>query len=205
MRRLFYRALMLISFMMVSCAEEQTHIINLGYEEKEAKTIEFTNAQFIYSGDYAGEGFSDSWTIKFYTDMDIDEVGNPIGPGHIMQLALNAPYDDNQGASLQHLVGEYSSQNHSGDFNANTFVYGYLDILDLPNGRVEIPDGTFYAAIADGSTDMDVDILDDGKLSVVLNDDGSVTVNGTLVGKQCRKRNFVWRGMPEIKSYVKEE
>ena len=205
MRRLFYRALMLISFMMVSCAEEQTHIINLGYEEKEAKTIEFTNAQFIYSGDYAGEGLSDSWTIKFYTDMDIDEVGNPIGPGHIMQLALNVKYADDQEASLQNLVGDYLSQSHSGDFSVGTFVYGYLNLLDLPSGRVEIPDGTFYAAIADGSTDMDVDILDDGKLSVVLNDDGSVTVNGTLVGKQCRKRNFVWRGMPEIKSYVKEE
>ena len=205
MRRLFYGALMLISFLMVSCAEEHTHIINLGYEEKEAKTIEFTNAQFIYSGDYAGEGFSDSWTIKFYTDMDIDEVGNPIGPGHIMQLALNVKYADDQEASLQNLVGDYLSQSHSGDFSVGTFVYGYLNLLDLPSGRVEIPDGTFYAAIADGSTDMNVDILDDGKLSVVLNDDGSVTVNGTLVGKQCRKRNFVWRGMPEIKSYVKEE
>lgn len=205
MRRLFYGALMLISFLMVSCAEEHTHIINLGYEEKEAKTIEFTNAQFIYSGDYAGEGLSDSWTIKFYTDMDIDEVGNPIGPGHIMQLALNVKYADDQDASLQNLVGDYLSQSHSGDFSAGTFVYGYLNLLDLPSGRVEIPDGTFYAAIADGSTDMDVDILDDGKLSVVLNDDGSVTVNGTLVGKQCRKRNFVWRGTAEIKSYVKEE
>lgn len=205
MRRLFYGALMLISFLMVSCAEEHTHIILLGYEEKEAKTIEFTNAQFIYSGDYAGEGLSDSWTIKFYTDMDIDEVGNPIGPGHIMQLALNVKYADDQEASLQNLVGDYLSQSHSGDFSVGTFVYGYLNLLDLPSGRVEIPDGTFYAAIADGSTDMDVDILDDGKLRVVLNDDGSVTVNGTLVGKQCRKRNFVWRGMPEIKSYVKEE
>ena len=182
MRRSFCGAAMLLSiFMMVACVEEHPQVVDLGYQEKESNTIEFTNAQFIYTGDYAGDELSDSWTVKFYTDMEIDELGNPIGPGHIMQLALNAPYDDNQGASLQHLVGEYSSQNHSGDFNANTFVYGYLDILDLPNGRVEIPDGTFYAAIADGTTDMDVDLLDDGRLKIALNDDGTVAIEGTLV------------------------
>ena len=206
MRRFFCGVAVLLSLLtMVACAEEHTQVVDLGYQEKESNTIEFTNAQFIYTGNYAGDELSDSWTVKFYTDMEIDELGNPIGPGHIMQLALNAPYDDNQGASLQHLVGEYSSQNHSGDFNANTFVYGYLDLLDLPNGRVEIPDGTFYAAIADGTTNMDVDLLDDGRLKIALNDDGTVAIEGTLVGKQCRKRNFLWRGTAEIKSYIKEE
>ena len=191
--------------MMLSCAEEHTNIIDMGYQEKETENIEFTNAQFIYTGNYAGDELSDSWTIKFYTDMEIDEVGNPIGPGDIMQLALNVQYAEDQESSLQNLAGDYFSQNNTGDFSANTFVFGYLDILDLPNGRVEIPDGTFYAAIADGSTDMDIDLLDDGKLSIVLNDDGTVTIKGTLVGKQCRKRNFVWSGTPEIESYVKEE
>jgi hypothetical protein len=177
----------------------------LEYQEKETETIVFTNAQFIYTGNYSGDELSDSWTIKFYTDMEIDELGNPIGPGHIMQLALNVKYADEQEASLDKLAGEYFSQSNTGHFSANTFVYGYLDLLDLPTGRIEIPDGTFYAVIADGSTDMDIDLLDDGQFAIVLNDDGTVGIKGTLVGKQCRKRNFEWLGTHEIKSYVKEE
>lgn len=206
MRSILCKAAMLLIFFVVgSCAKEHTPTIDLEYQEKETETIVFTNAQFIYTGNYSGDELSDSWTIKFYTDMEIDELGNPIGPGHIMQLALNVKYADEQEASLDKLAGEYFSQSNTGDFSANTFVYGYLDLLDLPTGRIEIPDGTFYAVIADGSTDMDIDLLDDGQFAIVLNDNGTVGIKGTLVGKQCRKRNFEWLGTPEIKSYVKEE
>ena len=205
MRRLFYGVVVFLSAMVASCAEKHNDMIEGGFTEKELQKIVFTNAQFIYSGDSAGDGLSDSWTVKFYTDMEIDIYGDPIGPGHIMQLALNVAYAEGQEASLENLAGEYFSQNHSGDFSPNTFVYGYLSILDLPGGRIEIPDGTFYATIAEGTTDKDIDLLDDGKLTIVLNDDNTVTIEGSLVGKQCRKRKFEWRGTPEIKSYVVEQ
>ena len=56
MRRSFCGAAMLLSiFMMVACVEEHPQVVDLGYQEKESNTIEFTNAQFIYTGNYAGD------------------------------------------------------------------------------------------------------------------------------------------------------
>lgn len=206
MRRLFCGVALLLSLALgISCTEKQTGTTDLGYEEKELESIVFTNAELIYCGDAVGEGISDGFVVKLYTDMEFDIMGNPIGEGHIMQLMLNSPYSESQEASLDNIQGEYFSQSNSGDFTPWTFIYGYMNYIDLPGGRIELPDATFYAYIPEGKTDMDVDLLDDGKLTIVANEDGTLTISGTLVGKQCRKRKFEWRGTAEIRSEVVEE
>lgn len=178
---------------------------NGSFVEKEAKTTTFSNIEVYYNGDDIGEAISDGWLVKFYTDMEMDEMGNFVGPGEVMQLLLNVEYESAQKPDLAKLVGEYRAQSNSGDFSPNTFVYGYMDYIDLPDGRHERPDGTFYASIPDGSTEMDVDLIDDGSLEITSNGDGTYTIDGVLVGKQCRKRNFKWSGVIEPKSQVVEQ
>lgn len=173
------------------------------YTEKELETTLFTNIQVSYNGGDAISKITDGWVIKLYTDMEIDEVGNPIGPGEVMQLWLNVKYDEDQVANLKKLVGTYKSQSNSGDFGSGTFVWGQMVYLDLPNGKIALPDATFYASVAEGTTEMDVDLLDDGTLYITANEDGTYTIEGVLVGKQCRKRSFRWQGAIEPKSNVK--
>ena len=195
-----------VAMLLVACVDKgEGDIANADFVEKEATKVYFTNSEVYYLGDTAREESFDIWQIKFYTDMEIDELGNPIGPGSIMQLILNAPYEKEQTPNLGKLEGVYLAQSNSGDYSNFTFIYGYLDILELPDGRHELPDGTFYASIPEGSKQMDIDLLDDGKLEIVNNADGTTTIKGTLIGKQCRKRNFEWRGVIEPKSEVKKE
>ena len=196
----------LAAIFFVACTDKgASDVGNSDFIEKEPMEVVFTNSQIYYIGDTSQEQLSDIWLIKFYTDMEIDELGNPIGPGSVMQLVLNTPYESSQTPKIEKLEGRYLAQSNSGDFSQYTFIYGYLDILELPDGRHELPDGTFYASIAEGSTQMNIDLLDDGSLEIINNADGTTTIEGSLVGKQCRKRNFVWRGVVEPKSEVKQE
>lgn len=202
----FALCLAMVAMLFVACTDKgEGDIANADFVEKEATKVYFTNSEVYYLGDTAREESFDIWQIKFYTDMEIDELGNPIGPGSVMQLILNAPYEKEQTPNLEKLEGVYLAQSNSGDYSNFTFIYGYLDILELPDGRHELPDGTFYASIPEGSKQMDIDLLDDGKLEIVNNADGTTTIKGTLIGKQCRKRNFEWRGVIEPKSEVKKE
>ena len=202
----FALCLVLVALSLVACADRGAgDVVNDEFVEKEATEVLFTNADVYYLGDRAQEQSCDLWQIKFYTDMEIDELGNPIGPGSVMQLILNAPYEEDQTSNLDKLEGLYLAQSNTGDFSQYTFIYGYMDILELPDGRHELPDGTFYASIAEGSKQMNVDLLDDGKLEIINHTDGTTTIKGTLIGKQCRKRNFVWSGVVEPKSEVKQE
>ena len=202
----FTLCLVLVALSLIACTDRGAgDVVNDEFVEKEATEVLFTNADVYYLGDRAQEQSCDIWQIKFYTDMEIDELGNPIGPGSVMQLILNAPYEENQTSNLDKLEGLYLAQSNTGDFSQYTFIYGYMDILELPDGRHELPDGTFYASIAEGSKQMNVDLLDDGKLEIINNTDGTTTIKGTLIGKQCRKRNFVWSGVVEPKSEVKQE
>ena len=202
----FALCLLLAAISFVACTDKGAgDVVDDDFVEKESTKVLFTNADFYYLGDRAQEESCDLWQIKFYTDMEIDELGNPIGPGSVMQLILNAPYEKDQTPNLDKLEGVYFAQSNTGDFSQNTFIYGYMDILELPDGRHELPDGTFYASLAEGSKQMDVDLLDDGKLEIVNNADGTTSIKGTLIGKQCRKRNFEWKGIVEPKSEVKQE
>ena len=202
----FYTLVATLLLSMVACvdAKREGDGGDGAFIEKEATTITLTEAEVYYNGDDIGDATSDGWIVKLYTDMEMDQMGNFIGPGSVIQLLLNVEYESEQRPNLAKLVGEYSAQSNSGDFSSNTFVYGYMDYIDLPDGRHERPDATFYASLAEGSTTMDIDLIDDGKVVIVENADGTLTIKGTLVGKQCRKRNFEWTGNVEPKSQVVE-
>lgn len=175
-----------------------------GFVEKEAKEIEFTNAIWSYIGDDIDEELSDAWLVKFYTDMEIDAGGNPIGPGCVVQLLLNVTYNPSQVADTNYLRGIYTAQSSSSDFNPGTFVDGYIYSLDLPNGKMEIPDGSFYADLSEGSTTMELDIVDDGAVQISGAGDHFV-VEGILLGQKCYKRRFIWSGKISPTSYVEPE
>ena len=176
-----------------------------GFVEAVPDTVTFTNADFIYYGDITGESFSDDWVVKLYTDMEIDDFGNPIGPGTVTQLQLNAKFDENQGADPSKLKGVYREMMNSGNFAPGTFVSGYMVRLDLPGQTIEMGDGTFYADLSEGSTEMDYDLIDEGSVSIQPNDDGTFTIEGVLVGKKYTKRYFKWTGNIEPRNYVPEE
>ena len=176
-----------------------------GFVEAVPDTVTFTNADFIYYGDITGESFADDWVVKLYTDMEIDDFGNPIGPGTVTQLQLNAKFDENQGADPSKLKGVYREMMNSGNFAPGTFVSGYMVRLDLPGQTIEMGDGTFYADLSEGSTEMDYDLIDEGAISIKSNDDGTFTIEGVLVGKKYTKRYFKWTGNIEPRNYVPEE
>lgn len=176
-----------------------------GYIEPMAEEIIFTNAQISYLGDDIGDETSDGWLMKFYTDMEIDDAGNPIGPGDVVQLLLSALYNPSQVDDATMLEGVYFAQKNTGDFSPFTFAYGYMDYIELPGGRFERADGTFYASLAEGETSMDYDLVDDGAVSISRIDNENYLVEGILVGKKCYKRRFSWIGKIEPISYIEPE
>lgn len=176
-----------------------------GFEEAVPDTLHFTNAEFTYNGDDIGEAFSDGWVIKLYTDMEIDQSGAPIGPGSVMQLLLNVRFNEDQNADATFLSGRYTEMINSGNFAAGTFVNGYMTSIDLPGGEIlRLADATFYADLADGSTEMDYDLLDEGALNINENSDGTYSIEGILVGNKYTKRYFKWTGQVEAKDNVPE-
>ena len=210
---IFYFALLVFALQAVSCQDPQLPVVEEpipekpydGFVEAVPDTVVFTNADFIYYGDIAGESRSDDWVVKLYTDMDIDQMGNPIGPGMVAQLQLNALFDENQAADPSALEGLYREMMNSGNFAPGTFVSGYMVRLDLPGQTLEMADGTFYADLSEGSTEMDYDLIDEGAVSINANDDGTFTIEGVLVGKKYTKRYFNWTGKVEPRNYVPEE
>ena len=179
--------------------------IETGFVEAVPDTVIFTNSQIIYYGGEARDEISDCWVVKLYTDMEIDDFGNPIGPGTVTQLQLNAKFDENQGADPSKLKGMYREMMNSGNFAPGTFVSGYMVRLDLPGQTIEMGDGTFYADLSEGSTEMDYDLIDEGAVSIQPNDDGTYIIEGVLVGKKYTKRYFRWTGNIDPRNYVPEE
>lgn len=178
---------------------------NDAYIESVPDTVTFTEAEFIYRGDDVGEGVSDAWLIKLYTDMETDPLGAPIGPGTVVQLLLNAAYDPDQSADPEFLTGRYNEMSNSGNFSPGTFVSGYMAVIDLPGQKIELPDASFYAELEEGSTEMDPDLLDEGVVKIVKEKDGSYSLEGIMVGKKYTKRYFRWSGDPEVRDEVIEE
>lgn len=179
---------------------------NRGFVESVPDTITFSNAEFIYNGDDIGEATSDGWIIKLYTDMEIDETGAPVGPGHVLQMLLNVKFDESQSADPEYLEDIYTEMTNSGNFAAGTFVNGYMTSIDLPGGeRLDLADATYYAEVMDGSTEMDYDLLDEGAVSITGSNDGTYRIDGILVGKKYTKRYFRWEGKVEPRNNVPEE
>lgn len=161
---------------------------------------EYKNAKFVYGGGMDG-GSTDIWTIVLYTDMELAGTGNPVagtGPGDVIRIVVNTEANPSSEPELSFVAGDYSAPVSSGDFSAGTFQTGYMVTVDSPVGEAEIPEGSYYAEFADGSSDFEPDFLREGGFDVLLNDDGTVTVDGVLVGDKFLKRYFSWTGTPEV-------
>lgn len=198
-------ACLLLSMIVGCCVDNNPDDTPQGFVEKEPIEVVYTSAQFAYMGDYVGEQTSDGWMVTLYTDMDMDDSGNPKGEGSLLQILLNGYYNYKQEPNVQFAEGIYSPQVNSGDYAAFTFVDGYMEHVELPSGRIELPASTYYGYFAEGSTTMEVDLLDDGVVDVRSNGDGTHTIEGVLVGERCVKRRFVWSGTIEPTIYVKPE
>lgn len=203
-------AIILLTAVCIACerhVEPPTSIpeTDKGFVEAVPDTVVFANADFIYYGNESVDLDSDWWVIKLYTDMEIDLTGAPIGPGAVTQLCLNVKYNESQTPDPSYLKGVYREMMNSGNFAPGTFASGYMVKLELPGQTLELADGTFYASLAEGSTDMDYDLIDEGALSIQPNDDGTYTIEGVLVGKRYTKRYFTWTGLVEPRNNVPEE
>ena len=176
-----------------------------GFVEAVPDTVTFTNSQIIYYGGEGRDEMSDCWVIKLYTDMELDLVGNPIGPGAVAQLLLNVKYNESQDADPEFLKGVYREMSNSGNIASGTFISGYMTTLDLPGITIDLADGTFYADIESGSTTMDYDLIDEGALKISQGSDGKFCIEGILVGKKYTKRYFKWSGDVDPRVNVPEE
>lgn len=176
-----------------------------GFVEAVPDTVTFTNSQVIYYGGEGRDEMSDCWVIKLYTDMELDEVGNPIGPGTVAQLLLNVTYNERQEADVDFMPGIYREMTNSGNIAAGTFVSGYMVTVDLPGISMQLADATFYADIESGSTVMDYDLIDEGVISIGKSTEGLFTIDGILVGKKYTKRYFTWSGRIDPIVNVPEE
>lgn len=163
------------------------------FEELVPEETLFTNAELLYYGDDDGTGISVHYQLSLYTDMEIDEVGNPIGPGRLMRLSLNAsfPGEDEEPVLPE---GTYGEPENSYAFLPFTFNEGYLSELDLPTGKVLLPQFSFFGELAAGTTEYDPDLLREGACKVERAEDGTWTVSGVLVGTHFLKRYFSYTG-----------
>lgn len=175
-----------------------------GFVEKQPEEVVFTHAEVAYMGDYAGDSKVDGWMLRLYSTVEHNEEGALVGPGVVTQILLNSPHNPQQEAEISLLRGIYTAQKSSADFSPGSFINGYIHYVDLPNEKIELPEATYWAEIEEGSTEMDIDIVDDGAVQISGSGNHFV-VEGTLVGPKCLKHKFSWSGTLEPTEYVESE
>ncbi|MGM9787451.1 MAG: hypothetical protein ACI3ZF_00925 [Candidatus Cryptobacteroides sp.] len=166
-------------------------------QPQEQPACSYKNASVSYLGDDIGEGYSDAWIIKLWSDMESDEFGNLQGPGEIVQLLLNAYYNPDQELNYSFLRGKYSPMSNSGSFPPYSFVPGYQTTIPAPGGRLTVYDGSYYGSLEEGSTDISYDLLDEGDFEIEKGQDDTLIIKGFLAGDKFRKRYIDWKGVPE--------
>ena len=157
------------------------------------ETVEFVNSNLVYWGDEDGVG-TDHFVLTLYTDMEVDAAGNPIGPGKIMAFSLNVPPFASGTTEFPLPEGTFDAAPNGYTFNEWTFNLGYMNQMDLPTGKVEVPAGSFYGDVKAHSTSVDADLLSGGKMTVKRSADGEYTISGVLVGDLSLKRYFTYTG-----------
>ena len=157
------------------------------------EVVEFVNSNLVYWGDEDGVG-TDHFVLTLYTDMEVDAAGNPIGPGKIMAFSLNVPPFASGTTEFPLPEGTFDAAPNGYTFNEWTFNLGYMNQMDLPTGKVEVPAGSFYGDVKAHSTSVDADLLSGGKMTVKRSADGEYTISGVLVGDLSLKRYFTYTG-----------
>lgn len=170
-----------------------------GFTELVPEKPDYCNARLVYNG-YDGES-ADVWTLVLYTDMALEGSGSVLegaGPGQALNLVVNAESNPDGGPVLSYLEGDYSEPAGGGDFSAGTWQSGDMADVDTPQGIIELPYGSYHAEFADGQSGYEADLLREGGFSVEVADDGTVTIEGILVGGKFLKRYFSYSGKPEV-------
>ena len=157
------------------------------------EVVEFVNSNLVYWGDKDGVG-TDHFVLTLYTDMEVDATGNPIGPGKIMAFSLNVPPFASEATEFPLPEGTFDAALNGYTFDEWTFNLGYMNQIDLPTGKVDIPAGTFYGDVKSYSTSVDADLLSGGKMTVKRMSGGEYSISGTLVGNLSLKHYFTYTG-----------
>ena len=157
------------------------------------EVVEFVYSNVVYWGDEDGVG-TDHFVLTLYTDMEVDAAGNPIGPGKIMAFSLNVPPFASGTTEFPLPERTFDAAPNGYTFNEWTFNLGYMNQMDLPTGKVEVPAGSFYGDVKAHSTSVDADLLSGGKMTVKRSADGEYTISGVLVGDLSLKRYFTYTG-----------
>lgn len=166
------------------------------FDEPQPEEVLFTQAELIYRGDDGGTGVSDLWQLSLWTDMPIDNAGNPVGPGKLIRVSLNAELLA-EGAELVLPVGIYYEPENYWSFLPFTFNEGEIQSIPLPTGTVDMPAYSFFGDLAEGETGYEPDLLREGYCRVQLNADNTYTVSGIMVGTRFLKRIFTYTGALE--------
>ena len=173
-----------------------------GFSELVPNKPDYCNVRITYNG-YDGDG-ADMWTLLLYTDMQLTEEGGLVegtGPGQVLHLVVNAAVNPDGEPDLALLAGEYVKPANSVDFSEGTWQQGTSGSVDSPWGPVDVPGGSWFADFADGQNDCSTDFLNEGSVAVELEDDGSLKIEGVMVGTDYLKRYFSWTGRPEVSEY----
>lgn len=168
--------------------------IEPGEDIHSPEIVNFTNANLVYWGAQDIEDVTCLFELSLYTDMEVNYDGNPIGPGKIMRLSMNAPLFEQNETEFPLPEGVYKASPANYIFDEWTFNAGYVDQLNLPTGLVFANRGTFYGDVAAYSTDYKADLLNVGKFSIKKNADGTYAISGWAAGDSSRKRHFTYSG-----------
>lgn len=189
-----------------SCSDDtETPVCPPGLEDTDGGFVEpvpektvYTGCALVYTGDDTGTGISDLWTMTLYTDMEISGNGDPVGPGKILSISMNAAAGEGVEPDLSYLEGTYREASSTGDYSPGTFNWGFMYTIDLPTGAIERPANSFYGDIPSGTTSFEPDLIREGYCNITGNGDGTYTVTGELVGTMFMKRYFSYTGELEI-------
>lgn len=183
-----------------SCSDDDNYDNNGNpIEETEGGTkspeiVNYTNANLVYWGTQDVDDESCHFELSLYTDMELNFDGNPIGPGKIMRLSMNAPLFDKSATEFPLPEGTYKASPANYVFTEGTFNAGYIDQINLPTGIVSVNGGTFYGDVAPYSTDYEADLMNVGVFTVKKNTNGTYTISGWAAGSFSIKRHFIYTG-----------
>lgn len=160
--------------------------------------IEYKNGILTYFGDEGDTGESCEFELRVYTDMELDDFGNPIGEGHLLSLDFNTELLDESEEDITIPSGVYRAAPNNHSFSPFTFNYGYEVRLDLPEGIITVPRGSFYGELGEGETEYEADLLREGFFSISQDENGVYTIEGQVIGDMFLKRNFKFVGELDV-------
>lgn len=182
----------LLAVVCAACTETTGGQGSGSFKEPVPETIVFDGATLSYFGDESMSGVSDLWSL------DLTASGSGNSAVRRIVLSLNAECAESGMPGVDILSGTYHMPANSGDMSVGTFNPGYMYSQDRPNGAVSVPAGSFYVELLEETPLSDADLLREGQCSVETREDGTVRIEGVMVGTEFLKRYFVYEGAVSV-------